>query len=155
MTPIFLFPMKRYVILFSLLLCAVTVNAQFSTSLKKKAVEQPALAKLRSTAKTLTDEQVSELYKTYNDADKERTYSFSAYFGQARLDPKRDKSKISKYQKSGKVPCRLTASLYEYKIVKGKKVGKRMSGTAKFYFLDSEGKQVLKKSSSLSTMCPG
>jgi hypothetical protein len=147
--------MKRYVILFSLILCAVTVNAQFSTSLKKKVVEQPTLAKLRTTSKTLSEEQISELYTAYNDEDKERTYSFSAGFGKARLDPKRDKSKISKYTKSGKVPCRLTASLYEYKIVKGKKVGKRMSGTVKFYFLDPEGKQVLKKSSSLSTMCPG
>lgn len=144
--------MKRYLTLAVFLLCVISATAQLSSV---KDSKQPNLDKLRSTDKTLSDEQIAELLETHTDEKAGRDYKFTAGFGRLSLSVTRDKSKISKYKASGKVPYRLTAEFTEYKDYKGKKVGKRLSGTAKFYVLDEEGKLVDKGSSSLSTMCPG
>lgn len=145
--------MSKFSISLCVLLCAVQVQAQLSS--KKEDELQPELSKYRSASPTMTEEQVAELMTEYTDDSSGRIYKFTAGFAQMRLDPKKDKSKITKYQKSGEVPFRLTCELTETKEYKGKMLSKRVDGTARIYILDSEGKVIDKKSTSLSVLCPG
>ncbi len=145
--------MSKYIILLCVVFASVQVQAALLSS--QKDVLQPALSKYRSTVTQMTDEQVAELKTEYFNEKSERTFKFTSGFAQLRLDPKKAKSKISKYKASGKVPIRITAELVEMRVYKGKNVSKRANGTARIYVLDTEGKIVLKKSMSLSVMCPG
>jgi len=98
----------------------------------------------------LTSEQIAGLKTEWQD-DKGKKFRFSGSFGMARMSA----SDKRKYAKSGKVPIRITASLYELGERKGKTVYERLKGTGRFYVLDSEGNEVVKKkSSSLAKLCP-
>ena len=100
---------------------------------------------------TLTDKQIESLKTQWTDEKTGKRYVFSAGFGTARLTD----SDKRKYAKSGKVPVRITAYLSELKEVKGKQVSERQKGTCRFYVLDGEGNEAIKRrSSSLDKMCP-
>lgn len=103
---------------------------------------------------TLSEADIAALKTELVDEKKGTTLKFSASFSQLGLDPKRDKSKISKYAKSGQVPFRIITTLTEYKEVKGRKLSELQSGTCRIYILDSEGKVVDKTTQSLTKMCP-
>ena len=124
---------------------AETVSTDTSMLPEQKGLSKPGMLKKADLEKMIT---------SWSDEKKKTSVSFSSSIGRRRMDPRKDKSKIAKYKKSGKVPFRLLATLSEYKELKGKKVGKRLSGSCKFYMLDSDGKLVLSKSSSLAKMCP-
>jgi len=103
-----------------------------------------------SGSRMLTDEQIKNLLTDWTDP-KGKKYKFVASFGMARVSS----SDKRKYAKSGKVPVRITASLYELVESRGKMLPKRMSGKAHLVVLDSEGNETItKRSSSLSKMCP-
>jgi hypothetical protein len=97
----------------------------------------------------LTDEQIAAL-KIERSDDKGRKYVFHGGMGLRTLTDQEKK----RYRKSGEVPFRITMELLEVKEVKGRQVGERQQGTARFYVLDSEGSVVAKGTESLAKMCP-
>ena len=103
----------------------------------------------------LSDKQLEGLKSQWTSKNGKKGVRFVGTASQAALDPKKDKAKISGYKKSGKVPVRITCSLYDLVIKNGKTTSKRTNnGTAWFYLVDSEGKPALVKSGALSKMCP-
>jgi len=123
-----------------------------ATSAPKPTVRKlsSGLRRPTSTSGTLTSEQIAGLKTEWQD-DKGKKFRFSGSFGMARMSS----SDKRKYAKSGKVPVRITASLYELGERKGKTVYERLKGTGRFYVLDAEGNEVIKKkSSSLAKLCP-
>lgn len=100
---------------------------------------------------TLTDAEIASLKTQYKDEKTGNLYSFSASFGALSVT---DPIAKRKYANSGKVPFRITCALYETKEVNKKKLTQRLSGTARFYLLDSDGKVIEQKSAPLDNMCP-
>ncbi|MFC1498537.1 SHD1 domain-containing protein [Verrucomicrobiota bacterium] len=137
-------------------LSSLTKEDQDLIKEQSKAAMQARMKKLRSKSSSsansgiLSDEEIANLKVTHQDELHDRSYTFAASFYALKLDPKRDKSTIKKYASSGKIPIRITCSLREVM----KKSSTMISGTARFYILDSEGNVVLKKSESLNKMCP-
>ena len=113
---------------------------------------QTELAKRKPSEKTLTAKQIAELYTQITDSKKGLVYEFKPEFQRLQLDPAKKKSKIIKYQKSGKVPYILTGSLYQVKTVKGKKDYKQMRGTCSFYIMNEEGMVIETKNTPLRSM---
>lgn len=99
---------------------------------------------------TLTDEEIAGLKETYVNERTKTKYAFSASF--LKITPG-DKDK-SKYVKSGKIPFKMYAALYEIKESVGKQVRKRQNGTANIFIQDSDGNVVLTKFMSMEKMCP-
>lgn len=127
------------------------VAKEYAAAMSKSSAKQlSSMGLKRSGDGTLSEEEVEKLKTSWTDEKTGKQYLFNASFGARKLDAKQKK----KYKKSGKVPYRITASLYEHKESKGKKLSKRLKGTGRFYVLDSEGKVVLKKSMSLAKLCP-
>jgi hypothetical protein len=128
-----------------LFLLAANVGAEEAA----KPAGQPELAKLKTSVfknkvTQLTDKQIAELYETYKDPKTGREYRIIASL-----------ARNPKNRKVGVVPFRLTATLYEYKTYRGKKIGQRQNGTIHIYLLDEAGKMVNEANVSLSKMCPG
>jgi len=103
--------------------------------------------------KQLTDEEIASLKtQAVIDEKKDIQYQFVGSFAAVPVTDAKEKKKLAK---SGKIPIRITCALYEVKGAKTPKpLAKRMSGSAQFYILDSEGKMVEKKTVSLDKMCP-
>jgi hypothetical protein len=97
----------------------------------------------------LSEDKIAELKQTFTDPKTKKSYAF---FAEAGL-PSMDKKTLEKYQKSGKVPFLITASLYEVREVRGKKSYDRQNGTCNIYMQDKEGKVLFSKTQSLSKMC--
>jgi hypothetical protein len=58
-----------------------------------------------------------------------------------------------KFERSGKVPVRITCTLEEIKVTQSKPLVKRLSGRVQFYLLDSDDKVVFRKAMHLEKMC--
>ena len=101
---------------------------------------------------TLSDKEIGELQTQWRDDKTGANMVFRGSFGGGRVSSK-DKAK---YVKSGKIPVRITATLYEVKTdSSGKqKASLKTSGTAYFYVLDDKDEVVFKKSASMAKMCP-
>lgn len=99
----------------------------------------------------LSDKEIEELKTEDTDEKTGQKIVFNASFGTAKLKTAFDKKK---YEKSGKIPVRITCSLEDVKQVNGKNVSKLLRGTAKICIMDSEGKEVETQSVSLDKMCP-
>jgi hypothetical protein len=103
----------------------------------------------------LSDKQLEGLKSDWTSKDGKKAIKFVGSISQTRLDPKKDKIKLDKFKKNGKVPFRVTCSLYEGSEKSGKMVSKRSNiGSATFYLVDAKGNLAGMKSSSLSKMCP-
>lgn len=104
----------------------------------------------------LTDEQISDLQVKWTNEKGDETISFSGYFSAVRLDPKKDKSAIRKYAKSGEIPYRITAKMLNTKLQKDGKSKSELieRGNCEFYIVDAEGTVIEKESKSLASMCP-
>lgn len=98
----------------------------------------------------LSEEQIAAFITEWNNDKGNEKIIFNASFGVRSLSVEEKR----KYQKSGKIPLRLTADLSQVKDVHGKKLSERMTGTAHFYILDPAGQIIEKKSMSLAKMCP-
>ena len=99
---------------------------------------------------SLSEKDISELKTDWTDEKTGIKYNFQASFGVANVEEK-DRRRL---EKLGKVPYRITCTLYEMKQSKGTTLSKRMTGTAKFYVRDESNKDIIKKSVSLEKMCP-
>jgi hypothetical protein len=98
---------------------------------------------------TLSDEEVQKLQKEWTDEKSGAKYRFAATFGVTPVTPEERK----KYLKNGLCPFRITGELSSVKVVDGKEVTKRESGTILMYVLDSNGKVIVKKSQAADKMC--
>lgn len=109
-------------------------------------------AKLKSTspAGILSEEDEAKLQKSYTDEKTKTAYAFDSGCGLPKLTEKEK----AKYKKSGEVPYKIFADLYEVKQTsKGPKSERILQGTAYIYMKDSDGKTILTKSVSMKKMC--
>ena len=95
-------------------------------------------------------EDIDAWVTSWEDPRTDNTYSFRASFAAPRL---RSSQKAS-YVRAGTIPFRITGDLFEYRVYRGKKTSRRMTGTAKIVVLDSDGKKVASQSISLAKLCP-
>jgi len=99
----------------------------------------------------LSEKEIEELKTESTDEKTGQKIVFYASFGTAKPKSAFDKRK---YEKSGKIPIRITCSLEDVKQINGRNVGKLLRGTAKICIMDSEGKVIETESVSLDKMCP-
>jgi len=99
----------------------------------------------------LTAKQISEFKTEWADEKKGVKYMWSATFSQIKFSRPEEKKK---YTKSGKIPYRITCSLYEIKEMNGKPLYKLVGGSVKLAILTSDKKVELSKTASLDKMCP-
>jgi len=128
---------------------APVASVSRAAQLAEKTGSSAAFGRGRAEKGILTEEQIAAL-KIERSDDKGRKYVFHGGMGLRTLTDQEKK----KYVKSGEVPFRITMELLEVKEVKGKLVGERQQGTARFYVLDSEGSVVASGTESLAKMCP-
>lgn len=102
------------------------------------------------TGNTLTEEQISSLQRETTDEKSGEKIQFNFSFAQTRLEEK----ELKKWDPKDGIKYRLTCELIRSKTVKGKPVGERLGGSAKFYLLDEAGTTVMAKSQALDSMCP-
>ena len=100
---------------------------------------------------TLSDKDIEALKTELTDEKTKQKLLFVTDFSLRKPTQPAEKKK---YEKSGKIPFRITATLYDVKETGGKPLYRRLGGTAKFYLINSEGKVVLTESASLDKMCP-
>jgi len=134
-------------------------NAAAATAAKKSRLSSngslSSNSPRTSSKDVLTDEQVSDLQVKWTNEKGDETISFSGYFSDVRLDPKKDKSSVWKYARSGKIPYRITAKMVSTEVHKGKsKAALIERGTCLFYVMDAEGTVIEKRSMPLAKMCP-
>ncbi|MBU4247388.1 MAG: hypothetical protein KKG09_09340 [Verrucomicrobia bacterium] len=103
-----------------------------------------------SASNVLTEDQIAALLTDSTDEKSKAQLQFSASFGLRTVTPKENK----KFIKSGKIPIYINCQLVEIKEINGKKLTKRMGGTAHFYIQDSDGNVIVNKALSLDKMCP-
>ena len=142
--------MRFVAISLTALLLAGTVFAELPD---KPGIKKSPLSK-KPPLGCLTDKELSELLTNWQCPKTEKKITFQAHVARQYLCPKKDKSALGKYKRSGKVPFRVTADMIEAKKSGRKMIPQRLSGTVRIYVLDSEGKLVLKKTSSLAKLCP-
>jgi len=106
-------------------------------------------AKERRPAGTLSDEEIAALKETWTDG--KRSLRVSVTFVK---DSVRARKEASRFSRSGEVPVRITAALYDARPNGGRTVTRRARGTCKMYVLDEEGRLVFKASEKLDKMCP-
>ena len=140
--------------IFSLILAAalifsINTLAQNQTNGADTSVKKapPAVTK----AGMLSDKEIEELQTQSVDEKTGQKIVFSGSFGTAKPKSAFEKKK---YEKSGKIPIRVTCSLEDVKQVNGKNLAKLLRGTARICVMDSDGKVVLTESESLDKMCP-
>ena len=102
------------------------------------------------TGNTLTEEQIAGLQRESTEEKSGEKIQFNFSFAQTRLDEK----ELKKWDPKDGIKYRLTCELVRSKTVKGKTVGERLGGSAKFYLTDESGTTVMAKSQSLDSMCP-
>ena len=95
----------------------------------------------------LSDDEIAALVTESTDEKSGDQLVFTAFFEKKRMT---DDNEIRKYSKSGRVPFRVAAKLAE--TIKGQK--KRVTGTmCHFYVLDADGKQIVKRTVAVESMC--
>jgi hypothetical protein len=98
------------------------------------------------TPTTLTEEQIAGLRKQLNFPDKGKEIRLYVSFKRRKLHW----GEKPKYVNSGKMPIRLTTSLYEYR---GRKK-RRLKGICRFYILNSDGDVIISKTTTLDRLRP-
>ena len=98
----------------------------------------------------LSEEEEGNLQKSYTDEKTKTTYAFNG----GCTSPKLTEKDKAKYKKSGEVPYKIYADLYEIKQTnKAVKKERVFSGTAYIYIKNSDGKTVMSRSVSMKKMC--
>lgn len=123
------------------------------------ASRQPSWPASRSTGSssgTLSADEVAELQTEWRDEEGKYSRTFRPSFSALRLDPRKNKSDMRKYAKSGEVPFRITATLVESRQRSGGKPSSQLieSGTCHIQIKDADGVLVTTKSMSLAKLCP-
>jgi len=131
------------------LMVSIASQAQESTSSTNDATKK--LSTTVTTPGTLSEKDVAELKSEWTDEKTGLKYMFVATFNQWKPTQPADKKK---YEKSGKMPVRITCTFYEVKMVQNKPLYKRLSGASKFYITGPDNKVVLTQTVSLDKMCP-
>jgi hypothetical protein len=98
----------------------------------------------------LSDAEIAAFKTEVANDDGKKKVQFMAALSVPRLNDQEKR----KFERSGKVPVRITCSLEEIKAAEPKPLVKRLSGRAQFYLLDSDSKVVFRKSMPLEKMCP-
>ncbi len=115
----------------------------------------PVSRSTRSSSGMLSADEVAKLQTEWRDEDGRHSRSFRPGFSAIRLDPKKHRSTMRKYAKSGKVPFKITATLVEGREKNGKKSSSLIKrGTCYIRITDADGVLVTKKSISLAKLCP-
>lgn len=96
-----------------------------------------------------TAEDIAKFKTTFTDVDTTK-YDLMASFGPQTLTKKAQSSAF----KTGKIPFRVTASLYKSKMVGGKSRSTRMEGSGYIVILDETGAVVDSKRENLAKLCP-
>lgn len=142
--------MKTIIFVLSfVLLFACQSYAQSQTGDSDTTVTKPSSTVVKPG--TLSDKDIEELKTELTDEKTKQKLLFVADFSLRKPTQPAEKKK---YEKSGKIPFRITATLYDVKDTGGKPLYRRFGGTAKFYLINSDGKVVLTESASLDKMCP-
>lgn len=107
------------------------------------------LSPVVSSAQVLSEKQLDELRKSWEDPQGRKKYAFSASFVRRTISKRTDLAKIKQYVANKKVPYLITASFYEY--IKDGSGFKRVTlrDTANVYVMDSDGKVIFKKTRSV------
>jgi len=95
-------------------------------------------------------EEIDAWETSWEDPRTENTYHFRAAFTAPRLRS----SQKAAYVRAGTIPYRITGDLFEYRVYRGRKTSRRMTGTARIVILDSDGKKIASQSVSLAKLCP-
>jgi hypothetical protein len=111
--------------------------------------------KARADKAVLSDQEISALVTAHRDEKSGRSYALTASFQQRRLHPVSDALQLRRYKKSGEVPFIVYAELSEIKEQGGRKLAKRVNGTAYIYIQDELNNVVSRANVPLSTLCPG
>ena len=128
---------------------ATEMAAESFTSARKVDATTGASPMKPGAVRVLTDEEIATLKSDWSDG--ERKTSISATFT---TDTVRAAKEAARFRKSGEVPVRITAALYEARPTGGRMVSRRLRGTCRMYVLDEEGEVVFKTSQNLDKMCP-
>lgn len=96
-----------------------------------------------------TDAEIAA-FKTQWTAPDGKRYLLQAGFGL----PSLNESDRRKYARSGKVPYRVTISLYELKEVRGRTLSQRLDGQGNLVILSEAGDVINKERESLGKLCP-
>jgi len=136
-------------------LLSATASFSLDNGDKEQTSAKEPVKKVSSTGgptggNNLTDEQIASLITEGTDEKMGTKLQFQASFGVRNL-PANEKKK---YIKSGKVPFRVTCSLYEIGNINGRQSMKRLNGKAHINITDSTGKVIEKKTVPLDKMCP-
>jgi hypothetical protein len=132
-----------------------TVKELARTSSTFKPQSSARLRSARLSSGGMSADEVAKLQTEWQDEDGRYSRSFRAGFSAVRLDPKKNRSAMRKYAKSGKVPFRITASMAEGREKSGKKTRSLIkSGTCYIRITDADGAMVAKKTMSLAKLCP-
>lgn len=116
----------------------------------KPVIASKGLAAAQPAGGGLSDDEISKLATEWTNPKNGNKLVFTASIETQKLSG-RDREK---FVKSGKVPIRIIATLYETKIDKGKTLYMRESGTCHIRLTNSDGKAVLSETVSLDKMCP-
>jgi hypothetical protein len=137
------------------LILAVCVLLSFKSFGQDKPAtpEQPAKKPSSTMTKpgTLSEKAIEELQTEWTSDKNGQKIVFNGSFSGRKLTQAAEKKK---FEKSGKIPIRITAELLDVKQVNGKNMSKRLPGTARFFITDPDGKVVITESGSLDKMCP-
>lgn len=98
-----------------------------------------------------TEAEIAAFLTEYKEKPNDpEAYEFVASFEAPRLRP----DQIKEYARKGKVPYRLTITLYKTKEINGRKQYQRQDGTGCFVVLDQTGGVVDRQRESLGKLCP-
>jgi len=104
----------------------------------------------------LSKDEIAKLQEQwFEERNGEKTGKSLRFSARVDSPPRMDARTKRKYARSGKVPYRIYADLFQVKMHENKRSVSRVSKACKFYLLDSEGNLVLKKKSiPLLKLCP-
>lgn len=102
----------------------------------------------------LSDADLKALVTEHKDDDAKLETKLYTTAGRKAFNVKTDKGKQAQaaYEKSGKIPYRVTANLYQR--TTGARSGKRLEGNAQVYMQDATGQTVFNETVSLKELCP-
>jgi hypothetical protein len=103
-----------------------------------------------STEGLLSDAEIAALQTEWTDTKTGARASFQADF----LVPAVSSEELDAFQKSGKVPFRITVQFQEIREENGGRITNPLTQTVTFYLLDADGRLLLKESASSCALCP-
>lgn len=131
--------------------CCAATNAAPTQSSSRSSL----MSKNSSNSGVLTEEELASLANKWTDEkNSSHTVTMGVHISAKTFDPKKDKSQMRKFAKSGKVPFVLLADVIEQKTDNGKTSQRRiLDQKVYFYLLDSDGKVAKKDSEGLNSLC--